>query len=125
MIVYCCRDLIFSTKIHSTAEAMGVACRPTRDLAALDDRLNQVNDGKLNEAVTGILIDLEMGNEGLELLERVKTHTPTIPVVAFGPHTATTMLQQAHNHGADFVMPRSQFTANLPSILERFGGNTL
>ena len=122
MVIYCCRDLIFATKIRSTAEALGVPSRPARDKEALRSRLECVDDGKLNEPVTGVLIDLEMGETGLELLELIKTHDANIPVVAFGSHVATQTLQAAHDRGADFVMPRSQFHATLPTILERFSG---
>ena len=58
-----------------------------------------------------------IGSWVLALLERAG-----VPVVAFGSHVAVTVLEAAHARGADFVMPRSQFTANLPTILERFGG---
>lgn len=125
MIIYCCPDLIFATKIRSTAEALGVPSRPARDSEALQKRLDRVDDGKLNEPVTGILIDLEMGQAGLALLEQAKRHDLTIPVVAFGSHVATDILHAAREKGADFVMPRSMFTANLPSILERMGGKEI
>jgi len=122
MIVYCSQDLIFATKIRSTAESLGVPSRPIRNASALDKRLNQVDDGKLNDPVTGVLIDLEMGPTGLDLIDQTKKHNADIPVIAFGSHVATQTLQAAHDRGADFVMPRSQFTANLPALLERFGG---
>ena len=122
MIVYCCQDLIFATKIRSTAEALNLPTRPARDETALQNRLDQVEDGKLNEPVTGVLIDLELGEAGLALLDRVKKHATPTPVVAFGSHVATEILNKARERGADFVMPRSMFTANLPAILERLSG---
>ncbi len=122
MVVYCCSDLIFATKIRSTAEAMGLASRPARDQLSLRSRLECVDDGKLNEPVTGVMIDLEMGDLGLALIETVKAYDPQIPVVAFGSHVQTQTLQAAHDRGADFVMTRSQFHATLPTILERFSG---
>ncbi len=122
MIVYCCQDLIFATKIRATAEAVGVATRPTRNAEALNNRLQQVDDGKPNEPVTGVLIDLETGQQGLALLDQAKAFDDQLPVVVFGSHVATQQLQVAHDRGADFVMPRSQFAANLPVILERLGG---
>ncbi len=125
MIVYCCQDLIFATKIRATTEAEGVPSRPARDAQALANRLNRVDDGKVNEPVTGVVIDLEMGETGLALLEQVKRHDANIPVVAFGSHVAVDVLQAAHDRGADFVMPRSQFTANLPTIVQRLGGGAV
>ena len=120
MIVYCCSDLIFATKIRATAEAMGVASRPARDVEALNNRLRCVDDGKLNEPVSAVLIDLDLGEDGLALIDAIKAHDANTPVVAFGSHVATELLQSAHDRGADFVMPRGQFTATLPTILERF-----
>ncbi len=122
MVVYCCSDLIFATKIGSTAEALGVPSRPARDAAALANRLDRVNDGKLNEPVTAVLVDLGLGEAGLGLIRQTKEHDASIPVVAFGSHAATEQLHAAREHGADFVLSRSQFTANLPVILERFSG---
>jgi CheY-like chemotaxis protein len=125
MIIYACQDLIFATKIRSTAEAIGVPSRPARDAQALGNRLNRVEDGKLNEPVTGVLIDLELGEAGLALLDQAKAFDKNIPVVAFGAHVATEILNAARERGADFVMARGMFTANLPDILKRFGGAAL
>lgn len=121
MIVYCCHDLLFATKIRSTAEAIGVPNRPARDAQALEKRLDQIEDGKLNEPVTAVIIDLEMGSSSLALLAQTKTHNAHIPVITFGSHVATDVLQAAHDAGADIVIARSQFTASLPAILERYG----
>jgi len=43
-------------------------------------------------------------------------------VVAFGSHVAAEVLQAARQRGADFVMPRSMFSASLPALLEKLGG---
>ena len=95
--------------------------RPARDSQALANRLNQVDDGKLNEPVTAVLIDLDLADAALALVEQVKTHDANLPVIAFGSHVETQLLDGARQRGADFVMPRSSFTANLPDILQRFG----
>jgi DNA-binding NarL/FixJ family response regulator len=120
--VYCTTDLIFATRIRSTAESLGVPARPARDTAALDNRLRRVDDGKANDPVTGVMVDLEMGEAGLGLIEQVKAFDGGIPVVAFGSHVATELLQAARRRGADFVMPRSQFTMLLPDLLRQHGG---
>lgn len=119
MIVYCCSDLLFSTRIRATAESMGIASRPGRDAAALTARLDQVDDGRCNDPVTGVLIDLDVP-EALELISHAKAHATNVPVVAFGSHVMTDLLQNARTRGADFVMARSMFTNSLMDILERF-----
>lgn len=125
MIVYCCSDLIFATKIRSTAESLGVPSRPARDVQALERRLDRVDDGKLNDPVTAVMVDMDLGETALQLIAAAKAHATRPPVIAFGSHVATELLQSARERGADFVMPRGQFTATLPALLERFGGATL
>ena len=120
MIVYCCSDLIFATKISSTAESLGLPSRPARNPQALRQRLSQVDDGKPHGPVTGVLIDLTLPDHALTLIQQAKAHCRDLPVVAFGSHVATALLESAREAGADFVMPRSSFTANLVDILERF-----
>lgn len=122
MFVYCCADLLFATKIRSTAEAMSLPCRPARDVEALLKRLQQVDDGKLNEPVTGVVIDMDLGETALALIETAKAHDPALPVVAFGAHVAVELLEMARQRGADFVMPRGMFTSTLPAVLMRASG---
>ncbi len=125
MIIYCCTDLIFATKVRSTAEAIGVPTRPARNTEALQKRLDQVDDGKLNDPVTGVFVDLEMGDVALGLIEQVKQFESNIPVFAFGSHVAIDLLAAAREKQADGVMPRSQFVMELPDLLQRHGGATL
>ena len=121
MIVYCCEDLIFATKIRSTAEALGVETRPVRDSQMLRYRLERIDDGRPNDPVSALMLDLGLGETGLSLLEQVKRHDPNIPVIAFGSHVATELLEDARRRGAEFVFPRSTFVSRLPDLLERFG----
>lgn len=122
MIVYCCADMIFSTRIGHAAKDVGVTSRPARDAAMLDLRLEQVDDGKPNGPVRAVLIDLDLGPAAMEMLERVKAFDATITVVCFGAHVATDLLEQARKRGADRVLPRGQFVAELPELLARYGG---
>jgi len=119
MIVYCCEDLLFATKIRSTADELGIGARPARNAEALGDRLNQIDDGKLSEPVMGVAVDLALGDVALTLIEQAKAHAAAPLVVAFGSHVATQLLESAAERGADFVLPRSAFTASLPQILDR------
>jgi hypothetical protein len=121
MIVYCCADLIFATKIRSTCEALGVVSRPARNAEMLQNRLDRVDDGKANDAVAAVLIDLELGEAALPLIVQVKQSDNPPPVVAWGPHVAVDLLKRAGESGADHVMARGSFTSQLPQIIERFG----
>lgn len=119
MIVYCCSDLIFATKIRSTADSLQITTRPARTAEALLNRLNRVDDGKANAPVKAVLVDLDLGEVGLELIRITKAHPASPEVVAFGAHVGREMLAEASNCGAEFVMPRGSFTATLPVILQR------
>lgn len=124
MIVYCCQDLIFATKIHSTVQALGLVCRPARDAVALGNRLDRIDDGKPNDEVVAVLIDLTMGDRAIGLIELVKGHDPAIPIVAFAPHVEVKLLEAARACGADRVMPRGAFSAQLPDLLQELTNGT-
>ena len=99
MIVYCCADLIFSTKVASTCEALGVVSRPARDVGMLQRRLDRVEDGKANDAVAAVMIDLEAGDKALEMIRVAAGHGADPAVIAFGPHVMTEALAAAKDAG--------------------------
>jgi len=103
---------------------MGVASRPVRDEAMLTRRLDRVDDGKCNEPVRALFVDLDCGQDGIALISHLKSTVTGVPVIAFGSHVATELLDQARQAGADYVMPRSQFTEQLPSMIKQFGEDT-
>ncbi len=124
MIVYSCSDLIFATKIHSTAQALGIVSRPARDQAALGNRLDRVDDGKPNDTVRAVLVDVTMGDAAMGLIEQASRHETTPVVVAFGPHVQEQLLETAKQRGAHRVMHRGAFSAQLPELLIELSGQT-
>jgi len=121
MIVYCAKDLMFETRIRATAEALGVPTRGVAHAAALQRRLDGVADGKLNEPVQAVFIDLDLGDAAAAMIRQVKGANAAIPVIAFGSHVATDVLQAARDAGADAVMARGQFVVELPGLLQKHG----
>ncbi|WP_428389987.1 hypothetical protein [Mucisphaera sp.] len=119
MIVYACADLIFATKIRGTADALGIVSRPTRDIDKLRARLERVDDGKPNDAVTALLIDLDLGEDAIDLIRFAVAHPARPAILAFGAHVAVDLLNQAAEAGASPVMARGAFTAQLPMILQQ------
>lgn len=117
MIVYCCADLIFATKVRSTCDALGAVSRPARNSEMLQKRLDQVDDGKANDAITLLLIDLDIGEPALELIRQARLHDADLPIITWGPHVAVDLLNQAGEAGASDVMTRGSFTAKLPEIV--------
>ncbi|MBY0262114.1 MAG: hypothetical protein K2Q20_07200 [Phycisphaerales bacterium] len=112
MILYCAADLLWASKIKGTADALGLGCRPVRNLEMLDARL-------VDSPVGSLIVDLDAGEMALDLIKRVRAD-PTrtgVRVVAFGPHVDTQRLAEAKRLGADAVMARGAFSARLPSIL--------
>lgn len=119
MILYCAADLLWASKIKGTADALGLACRPVRNLEMLDARL-------VDSPVRSLVVDLE-SEAGLGLIRRVREDAARggagVRVVAFGPHVDVERLAEAKRLGADAVMARGAFAARLSSILVELDRN--
>ena len=118
MIVYCCADLIFATKVRSTCDALGAVSRPARNPEMLQRRLDRVEDGKPNDAVTLLLVDLDIGASALELIQQARAHDAELKIIAWGPHVAVDLLNAAGQAGASQVLTRGSFTTKLPEIIQ-------
>lgn len=104
-----CSDLIFSTKINSTAKSL-----------AVDVRSIFGGDAKReDEFVDRILVDLDCPAASVHELERIRTLYPhPARLIAFGPHVDVEKLRTARRIGADLVLPRSEFSKRLVEILQ-------
>ena len=106
-------DLIFQTKITTTADHLGIPVRivrTTSDAAVAAER------------ASGLIIDLNLSpDDALAAVRQMKSEYPSLPIVAFCAHVETELIAQANEAGADQVMPRSAFTEQLPQILRRLG----
>lgn len=113
MILYLAADLLWASKIKGVADSLGLPARPVRNLDMLQARLA---DGP----VWAILLDLDKPDEALAMLGAIASRPAAqtkIRTIAFGPHVAKDLLQQARDAGADQVLPRGAFDHNLPDIL--------
>lgn len=122
MIVYEAADLIWATRIKSTADQLGIPCRPVRSVEMLEARL-------ADSDVRAMIIDLDNPEVGLELIRTVRERESTtngtrIRVLAFGPHVAKQLFQEARDAGADEVLPRGAFDRSLPDILLALGSQS-
>lgn len=117
MIIYCCPDLLFASKIKATADAEDIPSRPARNADMLQKRLDQVDDGKINDPVSLLIVDLGLEETALQMIRQAKQADPALPVVAYGSHMLTDQLQAARTAGADQVMTNGNFSANLPTVL--------
>jgi len=119
MILYCAADLVWATRIKSTADALGVPCRPVRTVEMLRARLAEGQ-------VRAVILDLETPETSLAILRALRAEQggpgrdpdSRVHVLAFGPHVATELFQQAREAGADQVLARGAFDRSLAEILQ-------
>ncbi len=106
------RDLLFTTKITTTARDLAclvVVARDAESAATLiAERRPKV-----------VFVDLTMGEPASlsSLLTLRQVAGPSTPFVAFGPHVDTDALGAAREAGCEEVLPRSKFTMQLPSLI--------
>lgn len=109
--VMLCDDLLFSSKVTTTARALGLTVVPAKTADAA------IANAKAIHAVT---VFVELHTPGLVLtpfLESLRAIDPTPRIIAFGSHVDAAGLKAARTAGCDLVMPRSKFVASLESEL--------
>ncbi len=108
-------DLIFATKIASTARSLGVEVANIRTLDQLTERLASNHDAL-------VLIDLEAPDlDPIHAIELCKQSEHQPRTIAFGSHVRTDLIGAARRAGADEVLARSGFVGRLPSMLQAVG----
>jgi hypothetical protein len=108
-VVAVLNDLIFETKIRSTAQTMGIETTVVRSPAALSAELDGIRPS---------LLVVDLNTAGVDAVAAGNVHSPRPYIVAFVSHVEQDLAKQAAEAGADQVMPRSRFTAELPRILQ-------
>lgn len=110
-------DVFFSVKINETAKRFGLQVefvKTTGDLMA-----------KALEGPALLIIDLNASAfDAIGVIGRLKgaKETKPISIIGFLSHVQGELKQQAHQAGADMVLPKSAFSVNLPQILRRHSG---
>lgn len=107
------RDLFFSSKVTSTADALGIRVQVVGDSEAAARLAGE-------EQFRCVFIDLADAGLDVSAFFRELKSQRAIPVVAFGSHVATARLQEARDAGCTDVMPRSRFSASLPELLRQY-----
>ncbi len=105
-------DLIFATKITSTARALDVATVTVRRMESLEARLEAHHDAL-------VLIDLD--TDDLDVIQAISAcvaaaHAPR--VVAYVSHIRHDLIDAADEAGAHEVVARSVFVTRLPELLQ-------
>jgi len=117
MIAYRALDMMFATKIRAACESSQVASREVRTT----DRLNKLLDAPGEEKATALFVDLEVGDEAIDLITAALAHPQPPTVIAFGSHIDTATLDAARAAGANEVLPRSALAARLVELIEAHG----
>ena len=113
------RDLIFTSKITSTARALGRRVLVAGNSALAASMIEQWSP-KL------VFVDLAAGDlVAPEALIAFRALAPETPFVAFGSHVDTASLDAATAAGCEEVMPRSKFTNVLPDLIRRYLGESV
>lgn len=111
-VLLICNDLIFSTKLFSTAKAVGVTVQGTRTLDALREKL-AANPASL------LIVDLNTTLlDPYAAIRVAKEQAAGSQIVAYLSHVQVELAAAAKEAGADTVLPRSAFSAKLPEILQ-------
>ncbi len=115
MILAVLDDLMFTSKIRSTASQLGVAVRFARSA-----------DGALAEmrSERPALVILDLNSTRLDPLTVVSAmkqdaELASIPTVGYASHVMVDLIDAARKAGVTEVLPRSAFTQRLPEILGR------
>jgi CheY-like chemotaxis protein len=110
-IVACVEDLFFRSKIETTARHLNVpvqfADAKSLGVAASDPK------------TAGVILDLSANGEPLAAVRKIRADRKTeeLPIVGFLSHVDRELARQAEASGVTQVLPRSQFSENLPDLM--------
>ena len=111
-VLIVCDDLMFTSKVTTTARAHGL------DAAIARTPAEAVRKGA---AAACVLVDLHLpGLDVPALLTGLRAGGSTAQVIAFGSHVDTERLKAARDAGCDQVMPRSKFVRELETNLPQW-----
>jgi DNA-binding NarL/FixJ family response regulator len=102
-------DLFFQMKLAETAKHLGIEVK----VASTPESLLQL----LEPLPRLVIVDLNARNQPLAAAEKLRAAHPDLVLLGFLSHVQTDLAAQAKAAGFRNVMPRSQFSANLPQIL--------
>ena len=139
LIVAFVADLMFTTRIAAVADHLGYRVtwiESAAQLGAPDDTLAPESPGERVQGQSGrlfahivdwqpALLLFDLNNAAVpwrEWIAALKSAAATrrIPVLCFGPHEDTATMRAAHDAGADAVLARSRFTADMPALFTRY-----
>lgn len=111
------RDLMFTSKVVGTAQALGLAIKSVGGLDRAEALIAE-------HAPRAVFVDLAAGDlASPDALSRLMALAPGVPFIAFGSHVDADALAAARAAGCREVMPRSKFTMQLPELIRKYLGD--
>lgn len=120
MVLAAVDDLLFSSKIRATAKAAGVELTFARSP-------QEILEQARTQMPSLVIFDLNSGKtDPVATIAALKTDPAlaTIRTLAFASHVHTDLIASARKAGADQVLPRSAFAANLAELLVSSPGSS-
>lgn len=109
MIVALVSDLLFESKISTTARLLGVPVQIHRRVDATRAAA---------DAAALVILDLNADGGVLALARSIKQSRPATRVVGYLSHVQADLARAAKAAGLDEVLSRSRFTETLPDLLQ-------
>lgn len=139
LIVGFVADLMFTIKIENVAKRLGYRVQWVENAAQIGPvdpdapletpgELLHGREGQLFEKITEwqpALLIFDLTNTAIpwrQWIPVLKSSPATrrVPVLCFGPHEDVETMQLARRLGAEAVLARSRFTADLPALIEKY-----
>jgi predicted metal-dependent hydrolase len=118
-------SLKFQLQVVESPDALGAAGNPVVREIPLTEPLKGPDAAFIREIVDRqpalIFVDVtsqEIPWERWTQILKTSSATRRIPIVAFGPHVETEVLERAKSAGADQVVTRGEFHASLPQLIQ-------
>jgi len=110
-LIACVEDLFFRSKIETTARHLNV---PIRFVGAAD-----IAKACADKSTAAVLLELSAQGDPLASVRELRKAKATaeLPVIGFLSHVDKDLARAAEAAGVTQVMPRSQFSENLPDLL--------
>lgn len=132
MVLYLAADLLWASRIKATAESVGVAARPVRNLEMLRARVG-------DSPVKALVLDLDVAEMAMDMVRAMRggmggggdsgpgldgglDPDRRVTLVAFGPHVAVEAFRALKAAGADAALARGAFARRLPELLVELDG---
>jgi CheY-like chemotaxis protein len=116
MILAVLDDLLFTSKIKTTATQLGVPIVFSRSSAAALEEMRR-------QPISAVIFDLNNPRtDPLGTLASMKSDAPlaAIPTIGFVSHVQVELIDAAKKAGMTEVLPRSAFAGGLADILNRY-----